>query len=216
MTIDNRFDELQREFFDLYNKLYNEELILKPNDNGDKSLWSASSMFDYTPLHIERSWGNLTKKEILNVRPNNSDRISEAIYENEFLQCVKYWHSEKLTGFANFEKLNNDIVKELRVVVDDEDQELARIGYFHFDKNCIIKSLKSQIRGVKQEEYEYEGNRIVNIHINERTSSSYIYDLPNGITNKPLRTIDYKVEYKNGEVSAIYNSKGENMYVKNN
>ena len=211
MSLEKRFDELQKEFFELYNKIYDEELTLYPNDiDGGISRWSASYNFDHIPLKIERSWGNLNERKIFDSRPSETGRISEAIYDKGFLGCVKFWRDSELEGFANFEKLGEDTIKEIRIY----DEELAGISYFYFNGNHICKSITSNITGIIQEEYLYKDNKITTILTNERQSADYIYELPNGITDKPIRNVEFKVEYKDGEVSAVYNGNGENMYVK--
>ncbi|MDH7447615.1 hypothetical protein [Aquimarina sp. 2201CG14-23] len=208
-------DRIQKEFIELYREIENGGIQLKPLANGNDSLWSTSAMFDLTPLHIERSWGNLRKEKVLTERPISLKRISEGIYNNNEMICAKFWKEDELQGFANYFEISNGITQSKRVVIDDDEQELTSISYYHKNKEGLItKMIKAHRSGATLEEYEYTNSILSRITI-QRRDEFEVMDNPDGITKASINKIVYVVEYNSsGELIGIINEKGENVYRK--
>jgi len=212
-----RLDKIQEEFIKLYRVLENGKDELKPLTigMGTKSSWSTSAMFDLTPLHIERARGNLTKEKILSERPGNLERISEGIFKDSEMVCVKFWNGNELNGFANYTNIDNNTIQSKRVTINNDKEELVSISYFHKNEDGFItKKIEAHRSGATLEEYEYANSLISEITI-QRRDEFEVMENDDGITKSPINKIIYKTEYNpSGKLIGIIDEKGNNIYRK--
>ncbi|MDG1331778.1 MAG: hypothetical protein P8P74_05580 [Crocinitomicaceae bacterium] len=214
MSVNTVLDQIQIEFFKLYKEIDEEKLLIDKSE-GNKSLWSTSNMFDLTPFRIERSRGNLRETEVFSDRPKQ-DRIVEGVFSSDKLVGVNHWFNGQITGFSIYSEGEENIIKEIKLLVDDYILELVGLNYFHHsNSNNICKMISANKWGAVVENYVYKDDVCSEILIDKRIDMmDEIIDLPNGITNVPINHIEYQILYDEGVVSSILDQKGATIYPK--
>lgn len=192
-------DKIQIEFFGLYNEIYDEKIMIEPL-TGNETKWSSSAMFSLTPFHIERSKGNLTLEEVHESKPDKP-RITEAIYERGKLVTLKNWKGEELIGLSVL-NYNDRFIKQTTVSIDDGDQELKSLRFFEEHDERVISKSEATIYGAQLEKYIHVDGNISEIQINKRIDMiNESIDFPNGITDCPITSFSYFLEYQQSEIN---------------
>ncbi|WP_324025206.1 hypothetical protein QSV08_18625 [Maribacter sp. BPC-D8] len=203
-------DQIQLDFFKTYKKIESEELILQPIE-GENSKWSSNAMFDLTPLHIERSRGNLTFTDISEEKPKTGI-ITEALYHKNKLATLKNWNGNELTGMSVFSYDQSNKIKIINVSIDEDDQELRGLTIFSIQNNKIVDKTQASIYGAFTEHYIYSNDQLIEIRISKRID--YInetIDTIDGISNVPENNFSYLIEYKNDKLFQIIGENGSNI-----